>query len=632
MFLNKMPVALLAGMAMVGAIVVAPGAFADSTAGRALAWGWNSHGQLGNGSKNNLSFPFEVSTAGPLSGKTITAISAGGEHTCVVADGQVYCWGYNAAGQLGNGTTADSTTPVAVAFPLAGTVTAISAGGYHTCAVAEGQAYCWGDNDLGQLGDDTTTDSSVPVAVASPLAGTITAITVGEYHTCAVAEGQAYCWGSNFRGQLGDGTTNDSSVPVAVNTSGSPLEGKSVTTITAGTKHTCAVADGQASCWGLNFYGQLGNGTITDSPIPVAVNTSGTPLDNESVTAISAGSGQTCAVVDGRAYCWGHNSYGQLGDGTTAPTSTTPVAVATSGTPMAGATVTAITAGDFHSCVVANGQAYCWGATYFGQLGNRNNTNSGTPVAVDTSGSLAGKTVTAITAGTGHSAVLAAAPPQPPTAVTGVPGSGQVSVSWNAPGDDGGSPVLDYTVTAVPGGASCTTSSTSCTITGLANGTSFTFTVTARNAIGTSSPTAPSSPVVPTGPVTPTDPPVTPTDPPVTPTDPPVTPTDPPVAPGQPPVVQKQTASVKVPKRIKYKGKTVLLKKAVWTNAGQKGASKITVKPKAKKYAKVKTTKKGKVTIKTFGKKKLKVTLKLTAPATSEYTAYSYKKKWAVKK
>lgn len=94
----------------------------------------------------------------------------------------------------------------------------------------------------------------------------------------------------------------------------------------------------------------------------------------------------------------------------------------------------------------------------------------------------------------------------------------------------------------------------------------------------------------------------------------------------------RATASVKVPKRIKYKGKTVLLKKAVRTNAGQKAKSKVTVKPKKKKYAKVTTTKKGKVSIKTFGEKKLKVTLKLTAPATSQYTAYSYTKKWTVKK
>jgi hypothetical protein len=139
-------------------------------------------------------------------------------------------------------------------------------------------------------------------------------------------------------------------------------------------------------------------------------------------------------------------------------------------------------------------------------------------------------------------------------------------------------------------------------VSGLTNGTGYTFTVTARNAIGTSTPSTPSAPV---------------------------TPTDPPV---QPPVLQQQTASVKVPKKIKYKGKTVLLKKKVKTNAGQKAKSKVTVKPKAKKYSKVKTTKAGKVTIKTLGKKKLKVTLKLTAPATSQYKAYTYTKKWTVKK
>jgi alpha-tubulin suppressor-like RCC1 family protein len=600
MFQTKTPVALLAGMAMAGAIVVAPGAFADPTAGRAAAWGDNFNGQLGNNSTVTSRVPVAVNTAGALVGRTVTAISAGFDHSCAVADGRVFCWGWNRYGQLGNDSTTDSSVPVAVntAGALAGkTVTAISTGAYHSCAVADGRAFCWGGNHSGQLGNTTTTDSSVPVAVniSGALAGkTVTAMAAGLFHSCAVADGRGFCWGGNAYGQLGNTTTTtDSSVPVAVNISGA-LAGKTVTAVAAGNGHSCAVADDRAFCWGLNILGQLGNTTTINSTVPVAVNTSG-PLAGRAVTAITGGAFHSCVVAEGRASCWGDNGAGQLGDSTTTDSSV-PVPVNISGA-LAGKTVTGITAGGGHSCAVADGKAFCWGSNNYGQLGNNNTANSKVPIAVDTTGLLDGKTVTAVTAGGNHSVVLAAAVPQPPTAVTGVPGNGQATVSWTAPGDDGGSPVIDHTVTAIPGGASCTISSTSCVVSGLTNGTGYTFTVTARNAIGASTPSAPSAPVTPSA-----------------------------------PVKQKQTATVKVPKKIKYKGKKVLLKKAVWTNAGQKAASKITVKPKAKKYAKVKTTKKGKVTIRTFGKKKLKVTLKLTAPATSEYTAYSYKKKWTVKK
>ena len=599
MFQTKTPVALLAGMAMAGAIVLAPGAVADPTSGRAAAWGYNSYGQLGTDSTTNSSVPLAVNSAGPLTGKRVSAISAGAHHTCAVADGQAFCWGSNGNGQLGNNTTINSSVPVAVnaTGPLAGrTVTHIAAGRYHTCAVADGQAFCWGHNNYGQLGNNTTTESWVPVAVnaTGPLAGrTITDVTAGAYHSCAVADGKASCWGNNGYGQLGNNTTFNAWIPVAVSTSG-PLAGRTVTGISAGIYHSCAVADGMASCWGWNGYGQLGNTTTTNAWAPVAVSTSGT-LAGATVTEVAAGGHHSCAVADGMASCWGWNGSGQLGNNTTIDL-WAPAAVSTSGT-LAGATVTDIAAGGYHSCVVADGKASCWGNNGYGQLGNNTTLNSTGPVAADTSGALADKTVIAITAGTEHSAVVAAAPPQPPTAVTGVPGNGQATVSWTAPGDDGGSPVIDYTVTAIPGGASCTTSSASCVVSGLTNGTGYTFTVTARNAIGASTPSAPSAPVTPTA-----------------------------------PVKQKQTATVKVPKKIKYKGKTVLLKKAVWTNAGQKAKSKVTVKPKKKKYAKVKTTKKGKVTIRTFGKKKLKVTLKLTAPATSEHTAYSHKKKWTVRK
>ncbi|MEZ5157227.1 MAG: fibronectin type III domain-containing protein [Candidatus Nanopelagicales bacterium] len=605
MFIIKTPVAVVAGMALAGAILMAPGVVAAPTIGRAAAWGYNVDGQLGDNTTTNSSVPVAVNTAGVLAGKTVSAITAGLSHSCVVADGQAYCWGDNTFGQLGDNSTTDSKVPVAVntAGALAGkTLSAISAGRHHTCTVADGQAYCWGYNGGGELGNNSTTDSKVPVAVntAGALSGkTVSTIYAGDFHTCVVADGQAYCWGYNNYGELGDNTTTNSKVPVAVNTAGA-LAGKAVTEITAGYFHTCVVASGQAYCWGANSSGQLGDNTTTDSKVPVAVNTAG-PLAGRMVTAITAGYFHTCVVAERRASCWGDNTYGELGDNSIT-NSKVPVAASTAGV-LASRTVTEITAGAYHTCAAADGRAFCWGANGVGQLGNNATANSYVPIAVDTTALLNGQTVTAITAGGYHSAVLAAAPPQPPTAVNGAPGNAQVTVAWSAPADDGGSPVIDYTVTTIPGGATCTTSSTSCVVPGLTNGTAYTFTVIARNAIGTSTPSTPSAPVTPTAPVAPIT-----------------------------PAKQKQTASVKVPKKIMYKGKTVLLKKAVRTNAGQKAKSKITVKPKKKKYAKVKTTKKGKVTIKTLGKKKLKVTLKLTAPATSQYTAYSYTKKWTVTK
>ncbi len=240
-----------------------------------------------------------------LAGRTITTLGTGGagRHTCVIDDaGEAVCIGYSGRGQLGIGTKYETSSAAAVTTDgaLDGvTLTGISTGTEHTCAVGNnGNAYCWGASNQGQVGSGTTRRSVyAPTAVdtSGVLAGkTLTAITAGGQHSCALdSDGLAYCWGRGDQGQLGNGTTTDAARPVAVDTSGA-LAGKTLVSIDAGTNHTCAVAsNGAAFCWGAGSQGQLGNGTTRKSATPVKVSGTGTSLP---FAAISAGLGHTCCV------------------------------------------------------------------------------------------------------------------------------------------------------------------------------------------------------------------------------------------------------------------------------------------------------------------------------------------------
>ncbi len=355
--------------------------------GQAYCWGSGSLGQLGNNTTGNSLIPAAVDTAGILSGKVPSRITAGVAFSCTVASSLAYCWGSGSLGQLGNGSTTQQNAPVAVntAGVLSGkTVTDVSAGWLHTCAVASGNAYCWGTGSFGRLGNNATTQQNAPVAVntAGVLSGkTVTAVAAGNVHSCAVADGQAYCWGWNGNGELGNNSTTQSLVPVAVYTGG-VLNGKTVTRISvaasSGTRHSCAVADGQAYCWGQGAYGKLGNNSTADSSVPVAVDISGV-LAGKTVTDISAGMDHTCAVAGGRVYCWGRNAtWGQLGNNSTAD-SLVPVAVETS--IMAGS-ATSVSAGTNHSCAIAKSRVYCWGLNSNGALGNNSVTYSRVPVEI----------------------------------------------------------------------------------------------------------------------------------------------------------------------------------------------------------------------------------------------------------
>jgi alpha-tubulin suppressor-like RCC1 family protein len=249
----------------------------------------------------------------------VHSIAAGGGHTCALVVGGVRCWGWNADGQLGDGSKVMRTTPVAVSG-LGSGVRAVVTGTSHTCALTDGGAVqCWGDNRYGQLGDGTTTDRTTPVNVLGLSSG-VQAIAAGGYHTCALTTaGPVKCWGANASGQLGDGTTIQRTVPVDV---AGLVSG--VNAIGAGGSHTCALAgDDGIQCWGDNGHGQLGDGTTALRTTPVAV----IGL-NGGADAVDAGRRHTCAVVqEDQLTCWGRNEYGQLGDGST-ENRTIPVHVA----------------------------------------------------------------------------------------------------------------------------------------------------------------------------------------------------------------------------------------------------------------------------------------------------------------
>ncbi len=265
------------------------------------------------------------------------------------------------------------------------------AGAEHTCAIGfGGSARCWGTNFSGQLGDGTHVNRNVPVAVVG-LARGVVAIATGSEHTCAVVKRGVKCWGANFSGQLGNGSNVNSNVPVDV----TPLSFAAIA-VAAGASHSCALSsDGAVKCWGENFSGQLGDGSNDDRGGPVDV--SGL---SRGVTAIAAGSEHTCAIVAGTVWCWGANFSGQLGDGTNV-SHNRPVAVI--GLPR-GATVTAISTGSEHTCAVVGGRVTCWGANFSGQLGDGANVNRNS--AVEISG--LPRPVVAIATGGSHSCALAA--------------------------------------------------------------------------------------------------------------------------------------------------------------------------------------------------------------------------------
>lgn len=292
------------------AIAISAGKYftcALTTVGGVKCWGANDVGQLGN-AVSEWSSPLPVTIHG-LEEDKIQSISAGGSHACALTQtGKVKCWGFNGRGQLGMGRESkfESVTEIT---QLNENIISIAAGAEHTCALTRnGTVTCWGDNQFGQLGDGTNERRPLPVDVIGlPPA---VAISAGKNHTCAISHNKkVYCWGDNRYGQLGNGATEVSSRPVET------LDLIKVILIDVGGQHSCALTgDHRLACWGFNRFGQLGNGKNADSKIPSSV-----PSISRPILEIAAGGEHTCAWLGHeKIICWGSNSFGQLGNGSTA--------------------------------------------------------------------------------------------------------------------------------------------------------------------------------------------------------------------------------------------------------------------------------------------------------------------------
>jgi cysteine-rich repeat protein len=354
--------------------------------GRLRCWGLNNAGQLGYGNTDNIGDNEPPSTPGDVvAGEDIERVSLRAHHACAyLSDQTVRCWGYNGAGQLGQGNTdnvGDGEFPFSVdPISINAEILDMAVGGNHTCArVGSGSVRCWGEASSGQLGYGNTTSIPIPLTVDLELGGIVTLLRSGIDHNCALLDdNDVRCWGRNDRGQLGYGNTTaigddevpNSVVPVPVTPQGIP-DGTPITEIALGNTHSCVLWEtGDVLCWGDNFYGQLGQGSTTTVGDNETLATL-FPIDlGGDAVALTLGKHHTCALLDGGdVKCWGRNLYGQLGYGDIAhvgddevPADVEPIEL--------GGTAISIAAGDYHTCaVVDDHEVVCWGFNDSGQLG-----------------------------------------------------------------------------------------------------------------------------------------------------------------------------------------------------------------------------------------------------------------------
>jgi alpha-tubulin suppressor-like RCC1 family protein len=498
----------------------------------AFCWGGNFNGQLGNGRvETQRDTAVKVSAANGFTNTNVTAISHSGNNGCVLEGGKVYCWGSNNGGSVGDGTLVNKTVPQLVVssatmgdFVNDGNVTAIAAGNT-SCAVRLGVLFCWGSGRFGQMGNGTTTtENPRPVRVSSVSGGfqnsNVVSVSVTGLDVCATrlenGNPVMYCWGAGGTGNHGAGDTQSNVTrPRKVAPVAGGFTNTQVTSSHVG-KASCAVNAGVVYCFGTNLQGQVGDGTTRNSrPLATRVLPSNGLLNAGAVTMVATRYDHSCAIENRVVFCWGQAFNGRLGNGQTSGIYSSAVSAAslpgapvisgaTAGTTTATVTVSAGPGGVPTSYTVtasAQGQptltctvtAPATSCDFEGLAPNTSYTFTAT--ATSDQGTSPPSAPVQRTTG----------PLDPPLAPSLVPGDGQLQVTIN-PATTGGTPT-GYIAYASPGGGSCTVLSpaTSCTISPLTNGTTYTVTTSAFNDDGPSA-ASPSTSAVPGPP----DPPLAP--------------------------------------------------------------------------------------------------------------------------
>lgn len=280
-------------------------------------WGGDDSGQLGNGPDSaDQTTPVLVRTP---RGVAFTQIAAGESHTCGISGDKTYCWGGGGWGQLGNGSTAAQDVPVLVRTPPGVAFTQIAARFDDTCGISGAETYCWGSGLSGQLGSGVTASQGTPVLIRTPPGVVFTRITVGGGHLCGISGTKTFCWGQGSSGELGYGGVEEKSTPTPVRVP----RGVAFTQVTAGNKETCGIADSGTYCWGWGEIGQLGNGGTENRSIPTLVRAP----HGVAFTQITLGNGHACGIGGTKVYCWGDRNDRDnddiLPEGQTTPTEIT---------------------------------------------------------------------------------------------------------------------------------------------------------------------------------------------------------------------------------------------------------------------------------------------------------------------